>query len=485
MPIDYGILRDVQPTQVGTPSQWKEQALSLRQMTNSAEMQELDIEARRRQLQTEAASRREDEEIERVFTRSSGDLDAAWPELVGINREKAYAIRQMEDQARQQAAQGLKSHLDSEGERLGLGAQVLGGLDPDNPQSWEMARQRLESIDPELTQQMPKAWDQEWLDSVVAMGQDESSRVTTEQKALENIMSGKAHQGVASVLSMARNPEEYEEYLEGFRQLKVYDGVLGHFPRAFPGEEGLDRIAEMAITPLDRAKLEADQAKQAQAAAVEEGRVGREDRRIGISERQAAVAERRVGLSEREAVEQAAAPDGADVRGTGEAANRFRVASAAAVEEKGEALTAAENWQVYKDTVIGADDQTVTGRRPLTSNELSNIEQWRYDELSELEAPDSTWMEPDELAAATETYDKQRAFIEETYQKRISGGPPPPKRAKGGTSFKKVWTMTIAQRQAVDEVLKQGGMRATPDNVQQFLKNNPEFRKQLGLKEHK
>lgn len=483
MPIDHTILGQVQPVQVGTPQQWEHDTLTLRQMTNQVEIQEAALEDRRRQLQAEAASRREDEEIERVFNATQGDFDAAWPELVRINRDKAYAIREQEGNARQQAADGLKSHLDSEGERLTLGAQILGGLDPDNPQSWALARKRLETIDQELVESMPQAWDQEWLDSVVAMGQDESSRVNIEMKALENIMSGKAHEGVASVLSMARTPEEYEEYLEGFRQLKVYDGVLGHFPAEFPGEDGLDQIAALGITPLDRAKLEADQAKQAQAADIEAGRAGREERRIGISERQADVAERRVAVSEEAAITKAAGAPGGDVRGTGEAANRFRVAAAAAVEEKGgEPLTAAENWQVYKDTVIGADDKTLTGRKPLTSNELSNIEQWRYEELSELEAPDATWMEPDELQTATVAYDKQRAFIEETYTRRLNGGPPPPKRY---ATSKKVWTMTIAQRQTVDEVLKQGGMRPTPDNVQTFLKNNPAFRQQLGLKEHK
>ena len=109
-----GRARQPQPVQTKDITDYQLDAETIRGMRQLGQKRELDLIQQEFQIDDEVKAKADAETFEGLFAKHGGDIEKAWPEMLATNPAMAFKIRELEDQSRREAGQGLRQHLENE-----------------------------------------------------------------------------------------------------------------------------------------------------------------------------------------------------------------------------------------------------------------------------------------------------------------------------------------------------------------------------------
>jgi len=231
MPIDHTILGAVQPTQVGSPYDWKTEHAQLRQMTNQADMQELAMLETRRVQAEEEDTREKQEAFTDLLKRHQGDIPAARSEGIQIDPFMWQEVEARDQEARSTRLRGVQDYIATSRDKRAYVSESLKGVDPTDPQSWERARQAIAQADPEAAAEMPMLYDESWLEHRRNIAVSEEQENEWLERSVADLMNNKTLLAYGSAVAGAYTKEQYEEARAGFSTLPgVYADTIKLFP---------------------------------------------------------------------------------------------------------------------------------------------------------------------------------------------------------------------------------------------------------------
>jgi hypothetical protein len=408
------------------------------------ETQLLNLQRMRQLAADDARARQEQQALRLVYQKHASktgiDAPAAISELYARGfAEKAQEFQKLVADSEKQLLDAEAQELANERTKLALGHQILGGVRDES--SYRLARERLTKIDPDFLDFLPDAYDKDAIDRSLEMTITAEEFNDRRKAALEQTTT--QQDWIEELFAVATTAEEWQLA----QQLARFRGIP---------QDLLDFFGDYSTENVARAR------RMVSGVGVDQG--------------------------------------ARQVLGTSEFANHYRINLAAAREDKGQPLTAAEQ-QAVRDTTLDEIAETAATRaekartppslqrvtalvagkptlvnynaatglytRPgsetpvealplpttaggtagatgLTDWQAAQLEQWRYEQLAELD---------DVYGLLPADRQRREAQINETYQRARAGGP-----------------------QAAQELRTKINVRPIPTPVQEALAGQPDGR---------
>jgi hypothetical protein len=256
MAIDPSIPLGVHPIQVANPLQTLSTIAELQGVREQSEARRLAADKARQQAADEAA-------VRRVLTETNGDMTLALPRLRQIAPKAALEFETEISKGNKERQEALKSELDVKTKRMDIGQRVWQTV-TDEP-SLQLARPMLVALDPELDKILPTTYDAARVEAITNMGRTAQQLHEDRVKGFEQLTSGAAQTGLATLYGSARNAEEWQNVTHGAQAVGTPPALIASFGDYSP--ENLQRAQARRITPEKTAELEGQAATRAQTAA--------------------------------------------------------------------------------------------------------------------------------------------------------------------------------------------------------------------------
>jgi hypothetical protein len=206
------------------------------------------------QKQAEIQRKREQQQrLEQTIAKHQGNWETALPELRAIDPDLSLDIEEALGKARKERADAVKAELESEKSLTEKWLGRLRGLPKGDEELYQTYRQMVGQDLPDLAGLLPDAYDETRLSQIMTTGETTKDYLGRQQDAIGKALEGKFREAAAGALSTATDAEEWQERIDGLRELGVPSQELAIFGAW--SEEAPARALQLGITPKEQAAL--------------------------------------------------------------------------------------------------------------------------------------------------------------------------------------------------------------------------------------